>query len=269
MPAPMLAASSDLSRLTEFCTDDRYQLEQKIDGARLCVQLLDGEVLGFNRRGERKAVPNQLAKILQRCPINVVLDGELIGPTWFCFDMPEAYTVVTPETPLRVRRAALETLVQQCNLECHHLRLLPATTTTEAKTLLAKRVIEAQAEGLMAKDLEGAYLYGKRGSGMLKIKLIKQVDAVVIGFSAHGHDSLSLGVYDGDKLVPIGEVTRQAGDGGRLVVGDVCAVSYLYWTGTRLVQPTRPMWRDPAEKAPTDCTIDQLVVANTKEIIPI
>lgn len=270
MPAPMLASVGDLSDLAGLCQDDRYQLEQKCDGRRLLCLLSDGVVTGFNRRGETTDVPNAVVAQLLRCPIDIVIDGELLpGGVLWVFDLPEAHNAITPAAPLRLRRAALETLVRSCGWTTGAVHLLPAAATTEAKTLLAQRVIEAGAEGLMAKNLEGAYLYGKRGSGMRKLKLTKTVDAVVIGFSAHGHDSLSLGLFDdhGD-LVPIGEVTRQAGDGARLREGDVACVSYLYWTGSRLVQPTKPMRRG-AEKAARECTMDQLVVARTKDVVEV
>lgn len=268
MPAPMLAAVGDLTDLPRLCQDDRYELSQKVDGRRLLVQLSGGVIRGFNRRGERTDVPRAVAARLALCPIDVVMDGELIGPTWHVFDLPEAHNAVTPQTPLRVRRTALETLVSTCSLESPALRLLPAATTTDDKTRLSQRVIEAGAEGLMAKDLEGAYLYGKRGSAMRKLKLTKTVDAVVIGFSAHGHDSLSLGLYDdaGD-LVPIGEVTRQAGDGRLAKAGSVVEVTYLTFSGTRLIQPTRPLLR--SDKQPDECHWDQLSVGHTRAIVPL
>lgn len=266
--APMLCQPAPESALVDYCTDPAFAASQKVDGRRLLVVRTADGLSGLNRRGLPTGVFREIRDGLLRCPVEFVMDGELMleGRVFWVFDAPEVSDLVAPHSPYVERRAALEALFHHCELESEHVRLLPEFRTDVEKLELAQRVVEAHAEGLVFKELESRYMYGSRSAQWRKVKLVKSLDCIATGFGAGGHDNITVSVYSDGELVEVGEVTRQAGDGQRVQLGDVITVTYLSWSGSRLIQPTRPILRG-AEKAPQECTIDQLVLGNTKTVL--
>ena len=65
-------------------------------------------------------------------------------------------------------------------------------------------------EGAMAKQLDAAYVPGKR-RGMAKVKREREIDCVVLGWRPGKEEgtvgSLILGLYDGDELRPVGHIS--------------------------------------------------------------
>jgi hypothetical protein len=124
---------------------------------------------------------------------------------------------------------------------------------------LVRAVLQVGGEGIIVRDQEAPYESGRRTSALRKAKFIKTMDVVVTARGRDGKDNLSIGVYDGDRLVDLGTVTAMAGDGPTLQVGQVCEVRYLYAhlspDGPRLIQVTMPRLR--TDKLPAECTLDQ------------
>jgi ATP-dependent DNA ligase len=96
--------------------------------------------------------------------------------------------------PFADRRARLESVAG----------LDPVETTTDAER--AREWLRT-AEGVIAKLLDAPYVPGKR-HGMVKVKRIRTIDCVVMGWRPGKLEgtvgSLILGLYDGDALRPVG-----------------------------------------------------------------
>lgn len=150
------------------------------------------------------------------------------------------------------------------------------------------------AEGVIAKRVDAPYAPGKR-LGMVKIKRLRTLDCVVMGWrpgKAEGTvGSLILGLYDGDRLRPVGHCAgfprarkltlrdelaayetggRGSGEASRWD-GDrdlewremrpelVAEVSYDHASDGRIRHGARWLrWRD--DRDPRSCTVDQLDV---------
>ncbi|MEO0606453.1 MAG: ATP-dependent DNA ligase, partial [Myxococcota bacterium] len=109
------------------------------------------------------------------------------------------------DRPLSERRALLEAHVAPTE----RLRITPGTTDRAIAEDWFARFEGAGFDGVMAKALDQAYLAGQRG--LFKVKHVRTLDCVVVGFRWHKHGhgtevgSLVLALYDGaGHLVPIG-----------------------------------------------------------------
>jgi ATP-dependent DNA ligase len=161
------------------------------------------------------------------------------------------------------------------------------------KTAQSAEPLLLSGEGVIAKELDASYKPGER-KGMVKVKRMRTIDCVVMGWRPGKHEgtvgSLILGLYDDGNLRPIGHTSGlkakekkelvkalkpyETGDKGS---GDpsrwdadrelewfslrpelVVEVTYDHTSGGRIRHGSKIVrWRD--DKAPEDCTFDQLV----------
>jgi ATP-dependent DNA ligase len=106
------------------------------------------------------------------------------------------------ERPFNERRAALEKLLAGTGFADAPVELMPTVgSAAEAEAWLQG------AEGAIAKEREAPYRPGER-KGMFKVKRVRTIDAVVVGWrpgKAEGTvGALILGLYDGEELRVVG-----------------------------------------------------------------
>ena len=185
--------------------------------------------------------------------------------------------------PYRERRARLESLTSRLGIE-----LTPVAYDTAG----AARWLDEE-EGVVAKELDGAYRPGER-KGMAKIKRLRTADAVLVGWrpgKAEGTvGALILGMYEPDGrlrvighnsglkakekrelpaiLAPFETGERGSGDPSRWTGNKdlewvalrpelVVEVAYDQVSDGRIRHGTKLLrWR--TDKAPAECTVDQL-----------
>lgn len=118
------------------------------------------------------------------------------------------------------------------------IKIVPYATSTEQKLRQAKALLEAHAEGIVARKVDGKYVPGKRSSDVVKLKFTKTADCFVVRFGDDGKDNVVLAVYnDRGEPVEVGKVSRRTGDGRLLRVGSVAAVQYAHFSeGGRMVE---------------------------------
>ncbi len=99
-------------------------------------------------------------------------------------------------------------------------------------------------EGTMAKQLDAAYIPGKR-KGMAKVKREREIDCVVMGWRPGKEEgtvgSLILGLYDGDELRSVGHISGFSAAAKRslramlepLETGESGTAEPSRWTGGR------------------------------------
>jgi len=197
------------------------------------------------------------------------------------FDLLAFEDDVLMDLPFEERRALLEKLPDAIRLTPH------VRTAAEADQWLHR------GEGVVAKELACPYLPGER-KGMAKIKRIRTIDAVVMGWrpgkAENTVGSLILGLYNDSgelrvvghtsgfkaaekrelvgKLAPYETGERGAGDPSRwrpdhelewitLRPELVVEVTFDHVSDGRIRHGTKVQrWRD--DKTPRECTIDQL-----------
>ena len=307
---PQLARSAK-----ELPEGDGWRYEPKWDGFRTIVFRDGGEVHLQSRNGKpmNRYFPEILPDILALEGKKLVLDGELVivvdgiqefdllsqrihpaksrvdmlaeqtPAAFIAFDLLAEGKQSLLELPYDERRERLERVVSD------PVQLTPMTADREA----AGAWLTGHSEGVVAKEGAAPYLPGER-KGMLKIKRVRTLDAVVVAFRFGKEEgtvgSLILGLYGEDgELHVVGHTsgfsakqkrellsllephrTHERGSGGPsrwkseeelvwegLEPELVCEIGFDHITGNRIRHGAKFVrWRD--DKAPRECTMDQL-----------
>jgi ATP-dependent DNA ligase len=236
--------------------------------------VLDGEIVAssFDTLGQRiHPAASRIARLAEETPA-----------TFYAFDLLSRDDEVLMALPYLERRAALEALIDA------PVELTPVVhSAAEAEHWLR------EAEGVIAKEAGAPYQPGER-TGMIKVKRVRTIDAVVIGWRPGKAErtvgALILGLYgeDGrlrevghssgfsakekrelvDFLAPYETGERGSGEPSRWTQGRelewvtlrpelVVEVTFDHVSDGRIRHGTKVQrWRD--DKAPEACTVDQL-----------
>ncbi|MBJ7332626.1 MAG: ATP-dependent DNA ligase [Solirubrobacteraceae bacterium] len=255
----------------------RYFPELKFPAGRY---VLDGEIVIESEDGGEEF--NLLGQRIHPAESRVNMLAEQTPATYIAFDLLARADDVLLELPWVQRRAALEDLVEA------PVKIAPyVETAAEAEHWLH------DAEGVIAKERDAPYRPGQR-TGMVKIKRVRTMDAVVVGWrpgKAEGTvGALMLGLYtdEGDLRV-IGHSSGFTAKRKKELVGELKPYetgergsgAQSRWTGDRDLEwvALRPelvvevtydhasdgrirhgakVQRFRDDKDPGDCSIDQL-----------
>jgi ATP-dependent DNA ligase len=288
---------------------DGWAYEPKYDGFR-AIAFVDDDAVTLQSRGGRPL--RRYFPELRFMPGRFVLDGEIIigdpeglqdfdllqqrlhpaesrvrklaeemPARYVAFDLLAHDDEVLFEQPFAERRAALAALVDEPVL------LAPSTRHREQADPWLRG-----AEGVIAKELDAAYLPGER-RGMVKVKRLRTIDCVVVGWRPGKEEgtvgSLILGLYDGGELREVGHTSgfrarekrelvarlapfetgeRGSAEPSRWTAGRdlewvllrpelVVEVSFDHASSGRIRHGAKLLrWRE--DKAPRECTFDQL-----------
>ncbi|MGH2944028.1 MAG: ATP-dependent DNA ligase [Solirubrobacteraceae bacterium] len=234
--------------------------------------VLDGEIVAasFDTLGQRiHPAASRIARLAEETPARFV-----------AFDVLALGDDVLMERPYEERRAVLEGIAG--------LELTPVEKTADG----ARHWLHEE-EGVIAKELAAPYCPGER-SGMVKVKRVRTIDAVVIGWRPGKLEdtvgAIILGLYDADgrlrevghssgfsakrkrelvgELAPFETGERGSGEPSRWTHGRelewvslrpelVVEVSFDHVSDGRIRHGTKVVrWRD--DKSPAECRIDQL-----------
>jgi ATP-dependent DNA ligase len=251
--------------------------------------VIDGElvILDADGREEFDALQNRLHPAESR----VRMLAKQTPALFRAFDLLALERRKLLKAPFSERREALEELIAaapgRAKKRSGSVELTPLTPSAEkAEPLLLS------GEGVIAKELQAAYRPGER-KGMVKVKRVRTIDCVVMGWRPGKHEgtvgSLILGLYDDGKLRPIGHTSglkakekrelvktlkpfetgeRGSGDPSRWDANRelewntlrpelVVEVTYDHTSGGRIRHGSKIVrWRD--DKKPRDCRFDQL-----------
>lgn len=267
---PMKFRQAEVTDLPKFVTDDRWWMQQKLDGIRAQLVFEPGRAPWFrNSTGGRLVsdtaapVVNQILALFAGVRVDegygFVVDGEVIGGEFWAFD----YVRDGGENdPLSVRLDALAVWYMPLGRAAdgsNVVRLLPTAKTMDEKHALAERVHAQGGEGWIAKRVDGGYRWGTRVEHSLKLKLTHTVDVVVMERNRDGKSNFVIGLYRDGVLCEVGGASAIGKPDAQ--VGDVVEVKYLYCGADgRLVQPT--VLRLRGDKPATDCDAAQLRFAD-------
>jgi ATP-dependent DNA ligase len=159
--------------------------------------VLDGEIVLFDEQGRQDF--DALGQRVHPAESRIRMLAEKTPTRYIAFDLLALDGETLFELPQRERRARLERLVEA------PVDLTPASTDpADAEPWLQG------AEGVVAKQLDAPYRPGER-VGMVKIKRVRTIDAVVMGWRPGKEEgtvgSFILGLYDGESLRPVGHTS--------------------------------------------------------------
>jgi ATP-dependent DNA ligase len=246
---PPLKPQLALSR-KELPSGEEYVYEIKLDGFR-CLAFVDGEQIFLQSRNGKPL--GRYFPELALPPGRYVLDGEIVvrdgdgredfdalgqrihpavsrierlasetPAVYVAFDLLAHDDRSLLDVPFSDRRAALEDLLGDGPFAAAPIELMETAETPQA----AQRWLE-QAEGAMAKERSAHYRPGER-KGMMKIKRVRTIDAVVVGWrpgkEAGTVGALILGLYadtdgEGVKLRVVGHCSGFTAKEKRRLVG--------------------------------------------------
>ena len=252
--------------------------------------VLDGELVILDEDGHEEF--DSLQNRLHPAESRVRMLAEQTPALFRAFDLLAVDRSKLTGKPFAERRSALEKLVAgspgRRKTASGSVELTPLYKTAKsAEPLLLS------GEGVIAKELDAKYRPGER-KGMVKVKRVRTIDCVVMGWRPGKHEgtvgSLILGLYDDGNLRPIGHTsglkakekkelvkTLEPYETGEKGSGDpsrwdanrelewfslrpelVVEVTYDHTSGGRIRHGSKIVrWRD--DKAPKECKIDQLV----------
>ena len=160
--------------------------------------ILDGEIVLFDADGRQDF--DALGQRIHPAESRINMLAEQTPTRYIAFDVLAVDDELLLELPQHERRARLEALVDA------PVDLTPSVTDPEA----AQEWLQG-AEGVVAKEVGAPYRPGER-TGMLKIKRVRTIDAVVVGWRPGKEEgtvgSFILGLYDeSGRLVPVGHTS--------------------------------------------------------------
>ncbi|MEY3897302.1 MAG: hypothetical protein RLZZ214_2823, partial [Verrucomicrobiota bacterium] len=242
------------NELSRLLTGRTHCLQEKHDGRRLMVRKKGDTITGINRRGLVVAIPDAIREAVEHIPFDVLIDGEAVGDTLHAFDLLEV-----KGNDFRHRRYIdrFAGLIMAIPPNLPALRWVSTSVDPNDKVEIYEELRATNREGVVFKEVDAPYSPGRPNSAgpQLKFKFVESASFVVTALNAKR--SVTLGLYDGDKLVPAGNVTippnHQVPE-----VGEVCETRYLYalkQSGS-IYQPVYLGKRSDIPAA--DCTVDQL-----------
>lgn len=239
-----------------FITADAWCAQPKHDGRRMLLRKQSQTVTGINRRGLVCGVPQPIHEAACSIESDFLIDGEAVGDVLHAFDVLEIDGKDVRQQPYRERLVDLLNLVAKG--EQRQICFVETRFGAIGKRGLLRRLETDRAEGIVFKKLDEPYTPGRPASGgtQFKHKFVQTASALVT--AAHpSRRSVSLGLYDGDKIVEAGNVAIPA-DQPVPAAGSIVEVRYLYAMpgSNALYQPVCLGIRD--DLSPAECTLNQL-----------
>ncbi len=252
----------DKAELPRLLADKQHCLQEKHDGRRLMVRKHDHEITGINRRGLIVAIPEPIRAAVAMIPADCLIDGEAVGDTLHAFDLLEVNGRDLRQRRYLDRHTGLHALIPP-----NHTALRWVCTAIESndKVEMFDRLRLANREGVVFKDVDAPFSPGRPNSGgsQLKFKFVESASFVVTGHNAKR--SVTLGLYDGESLVPAGNVTIPP-NYAVPEMGAVVETAYLY-AHKQSGSIYQPVYLGPRADIPeAECCVDQLKYKSDGEV---
>jgi len=172
--------------------------------AKQCV--LDGELVVLNKKGVPDFHLLQQREQLEKA-MEIEVRSKEIPASIFVFDILKKDGMSLALLPLHKRKKILSTTV----INSPFISACPFTTNGHK---LWNSIKNLKMEGVIAKNPESIYEEGVRSPDWLKIKNVKTIDAVIVGFTKEKREisALCLACYVNRKLLYIGRVASGISD---------------------------------------------------------
>jgi len=256
---PMLLNAITEAEALKLIADDDWFMQPKFDGERVQLHKTGTDVRGYSRKKLPVTLPKGVIMAARACPVDFVIDGELIGDLFVCFDILQDGAFDMTQQPFFLRAGAV------VNLWPHEgTGIVSSVTayTTQEKEAFYETLHKNGAEGAVFKRKSASYKSGRpaKGGDARKLKFWATASVIVSRHNKgkRGETKRSVGIrlFDG---IEVGNVTIAANQ-KTPPVGSICEVRYLYChdVGGKLIQTNFLRLRTDIDAS--DCTADQFEV---------
>jgi bifunctional non-homologous end joining protein LigD len=262
--SPQLLNPVEEADVERLLSDDAWWAQPKYDGRRTMIMKEGLSVSGINRTGLTVGLPEPVAAAVRAVPVDsCLLDGELVGDVYHCFDCLRRNVAGDDneggdlrDEPYALRYEAALNLVDAVPHDA--LRYAETATTEPRKRELLARLRDQRAEGIVFKQRLAPYTHGRPAVGgpQLKLKFTATASCIIAGKNG-SRRSVRLALLNADGArVEVGSVTIPPNHSVPLA-GAVVEVRYLYaYVGGSLYQP---VYLGPRDDVPADhCRLAQL-----------
>jgi DNA ligase D-like protein (predicted ligase) len=174
-----------------------FDFRKNID-AKNCI--LDGEIIVYDKKGNPNFNLLQSREQLDK-KIMIELRSKQYPATYVVFDilMKDGRSLI--DIPLIKRKEILDDMVSDG-------KGIQKIFFTKDSRKLWKEVTKRKLEGIMAKNENSKYYPGRRVPPWLKVKYLKTIDCIIVGYTHRKRiiSALAVGVYSEGKLIYIGRV---------------------------------------------------------------
>ena len=242
---PQLLNPIGTEELETYMTDDKYGAQEKYDGKRIIIDISEeveydegadtlGGVMGINRKGLAVGIPEEIKDAVKDLH-GYTLDGELVGDTYYTFDLLKAQGKGIYTWPYKKRYDVLQKLTFGSNVV-----LAPLAIGEVAKGKMYADLQKGKKEGMVFKDLTAPYKAGRplKGGTQLKHKFWESATCEVSRINAKRSIGVKVLNDSGNGYVEVGNCTVPP-NYPLPQVGDMVEIKYLYvlQKGGSLYQP--------------------------------
>lgn len=225
-----------------YASSHAWVAQEKHDGVRHMIFLKGGVLGASNKLGNEASVERKVMKSFEGISRPFLVDGELVGETFYAFDLLEADGQDLRRQSYKERLRYLTAWMRDCVTPSDHVVLVESHIG--CPTIVAEMLAKG-AEGVVFKRLSSAYEAGRPSSGgdQFKYKFTNTASFIVTGQNGNKR-SVSLGLFEGawgsnqtQPTVAVGSCTIPANK-GIPSEGSVVEVRYLYaYRGGSIYQP--------------------------------
>lgn len=246
----------DEEEAQSLLNDPNWGVQEKFDGVRFMLRKSGDEVIALNRKGKQVSVPNSLAKTVSKMN-DFFVDGELIGETYYVFDILEYEEKCLRNESTLSRIEILNSIFNKSK------NIVVADLCVKNKKELFESLVEQNKEGIVFKKLDAKYNTGRPASGGNYLKHKFYATASCIVEDHNNKRSVSLCLISEEKVISVGNVTIPV-NFDIPSKGDVVEIKYLYaYKGGSLYQPIYLGKRSDIDKE--ECVLTQLKYKSEEE----
>ncbi|UNC16226.1 hypothetical protein FE249_18400 (plasmid) [Acidiphilium multivorum] len=229
---PHLLSAIGKDDLGVYLSDPTFMAQEKKDGHRRFIRHNpETGTTGINRRGLAVGLPRIMVDVFAEFPIAFLIDGEMVGETFWAFDLLEhgGDDLRPMGAANRYRRleSLYEVMFRNPAFREIGFNLIDTAWGERNKTELLQRVTAEGGEGVVFKEHSAPYVDGRNGD-QLKFKLWNDLSAIA-GDAKSGKRSVEMKLVDDatGTLMPVGYVTIPANH-EIPAPGTVVNIRYLY-----------------------------------------
>jgi len=252
---PQLLNPIDEKDLEHYLNHAEYVMQEKFDGRRLLIQKKGADIIGINRQGLQVGLPQPLIEEVGVYAIDITLDGEAVGDTFYAFDLLAlGATDWTKKSYLDRLHRLMNVLA---GFQHPHVRLVESAYSPAEKRELFDALKAQNKEGVVFKNVNALYSAGRPASGGSQLKYKFYETASLIVKKVNAKRSVSLVLQKDGATVPAGNVTIPPNydiPAPNQIVE--CRYLYAFPESGHLYQPTYLGQRE--DLSADDCTVDQL-----------